>query len=91
MARPAFVYFYRLDCDECAETSPIIDAASESAFTAIRLNTRAPGNNRERIYAFFDAYNVPDNRRMVPIIFLPDTYLSGEDEIRSYFSTYTLP
>ncbi|GHU90425.1 hypothetical protein FACS189476_10500 [Spirochaetia bacterium] len=90
-ARQTFVYFYRLDCDECAATSPLIDAASQSAFTVIRLNTRAPGNNRERIYAFFDAYNVPDDRRMVPSIFLPDTYLSGEDEIRSYFSTHTLP
>ncbi|GHT60107.1 hypothetical protein FACS1894109_17240 [Spirochaetia bacterium] len=90
-ARPAFVYFYRLDCDECAATTPLIDAVAQSAFTAIRLNTRAPGNNRERIYAFFDAYNVPDDRRMVPIIFLHDTYLAGEDEIRSYFSTHTLP
>ncbi|MDR2631135.1 MAG: hypothetical protein LBC60_09450 [Spirochaetaceae bacterium] len=42
----------------------------------IRINTRS-GNNSERVTAFFDRYQVPDEDRMVPIIFLADSYLAG--------------
>jgi hypothetical protein len=82
------VYFYRITCPECGQVTPIIDAlpkavlvnGRERPLDVIRLNTRS-GNNGERIAAFFEAWQVPDNDRMVPIVFFSDSYLAGFDAI----------
>ena len=46
----------------------------------IRLNSRED-NNRERIYALFEAYGVPEDDQMVPIVFFRDGYLAGGSSI----------
>ena len=84
------VYFYRIVCPECAQVTPIIDALSDTVIVngrqrpldIIRVNTRS-GNNGERVSAFFEAWQVPDKDRMVPIIFFSDSYLAGFDAISS--------
>jgi hypothetical protein len=78
------VYFYRITCEECGAVKPLIDGLPETAavkegqapLDIIRINTRS-GNNGERIAAFFDHYQVPNEDRMVPIVFLEDRYLAG--------------
>ena len=82
------VYFYRITCPECNQTAPLIDSLPKSitvnntqkTLDIMRLNTRS-GNNNERIAAFFEAWNVPDKDRMVPIIFFSDSYLAGYNDI----------
>lgn len=82
------VYFYRITCPECAQVTPIIDAlprtiqvnGKERLLDIIRINTRS-GNNGERVIAFFEAWQVPDADRMVPIVFFSDSYLAGFDAI----------
>ncbi|MDR0730193.1 MAG: hypothetical protein LBF63_00880 [Treponema sp.] len=82
------VYYYRITCPYCAQVTPLIDALPETVLTAegerpldiIRINTRS-GNNGERIAAFFEEWQVPDEDRVVPIIFFPGSYLSGDDAI----------
>ncbi|MDR2375430.1 MAG: hypothetical protein LBD96_03220 [Treponema sp.] len=82
------VYYYRITCPYCAQVSPLIDALPKTVLTAngerpldiIRINTRS-GNNGERIAAFFEAWQVPDEDRVVPIVFFPASYLSGDDAI----------
>jgi thiol-disulfide isomerase/thioredoxin len=82
------VYFYRITCPECAQTTPVIDAlpktvivnGRERPLDIIRINTRS-GNNGERVSAFFEAWQVPDRDRMVPIVFFSDSYLAGIDAI----------
>lgn len=84
------VYFYRITCDECIETKPILEAlpqslsinGTDSAVKIYPLNTRT-GSNGERIRALFKKYNVPQEDQMVPIVFLRSTYLSGYDKISS--------
>ena len=84
------VYFYRITCPECAQVTPIINDlpktvsvnGREQALDIIRINTRS-GNNSERVAAFFEAWQVPDKDRMVPIIFFSDTYLAGIEAISS--------
>jgi hypothetical protein len=46
----------------------------------IKINTRS-GNNGERITAFFDAYQVPDEDRVVPIVFTASGYYAGLERI----------
>lgn len=82
------VYYYRITCPYCAQVTPLIDALPKTVVTAggerpldiIRINTRS-GNNGERIAAFFEAWQVPDEDRVVPIIFFPGSYLSGDEDI----------
>lgn len=82
------VYFYRIICEECNRTKPLIDAIPDTiaidgrwlSVDVVRVNTRS-GNNRERAAAFFEYYQVPDEKRMVPIVFFSNAYLAGFDEI----------
>ena len=83
------VYFYRIVCPFCETVNPIInelpktvklDDGREVPLDIIRVNTRS-GNNNERIAAFFDKYQVPDDLKTVPIIFFPGTYINGSENI----------
>jgi hypothetical protein len=82
------VYFYRITCQECAKVTPLVNELPSTVsvngqqlpLDIVRINTRG-GNNGERVTAFFDAYNVPDEDRMVPIIFFSDSWLAGVDNI----------
>lgn len=84
------VYFYRITCEECAQTAPVMDALPEAVVLGsrevpvnlIRINTRS-GNNGERVNAFFAQYDVPDADRMVPIAFTADQYFAGFEAISS--------
>lgn len=86
--RVTAVYFYRITCPECAKVTPLIDAlpgtvlvdGKEQPVDVIRINTRS-GNNGERVAAFFEAWNVPDQDRMVPIVFFAGSYLAGHEAI----------
>lgn len=86
------VYFYRITCDECNEAKLVIDALPETVsvngrklkLNVIRINTRS-GNNGERISAFFEMYNVPDEERVVPIVFTADAYFAGIEAISGDF------
>jgi hypothetical protein len=83
------VYFYRVICGECAEAKPYVDGLPESVringkqipVDIVRINTRS-GNNGDRVLAFFDAYDVPDEDRMVPIVFTAAGYYAGADAIK---------
>jgi hypothetical protein len=98
----ALVYFYRTTCPECAQVTPIIDAlpgtvsvnGRERPLEIIRINTRS-GNNSERVAAFFEAWQVPDQDRMVPIVFFSDSYLAGFEaisgELRQNLSRNPIP
>jgi thiol-disulfide isomerase/thioredoxin len=84
----SMVYFYRTTCEECGKVTPFIDSLPENirvdgkalSLDVIRINTRS-GNNSERIAAFFEQYQVPDEDRVVPIVFLADTYLAGYEAV----------
>lgn len=82
------VYFYRITCEECGQTKPVIDELPQEIevdggmvpVDVVRFNTRS-GNNGDKIAAFFAAYNVPDEDKLVPIVFLADEYLAGYEQI----------
>lgn len=87
------VYFYRTTCDECNQVKPIIDQLPKTVevdgklinVDLIRINTRS-GNNGDRIAAFFDKYQVPDEDRMVPIVFTATGYYAGIEKISEQLS-----
>lgn len=103
----SLVYFYRLVCEDCIKLEPfLIDLPTDinsgdqkKELNIIRLNTRS-GINSKRIMSMFEAYNVPDQDRVVPIIFLADSYIAGYENIinkldgeleSNYTSTFAWP
>jgi len=84
------VYFYRVICPACEELIPVFENylpqyveinGRQVPVDVIRLNTRS-GNNRDRLLAFLDAYNVPNHQRSVPMIFTSYGFYHGPDNIR---------
>lgn len=88
--KATLLYFYRITCEECGQTAPVIDALPAAVTVdgrkveveILRINTRS-GNNGERITALFEAYQVPQEDQKVPIVFLAQGYLAGYDAIFS--------
>jgi thiol-disulfide isomerase/thioredoxin len=84
----SMVYFYRIVCPYCEKVAPVINDlpktlninGAQVPLDIIRINTRS-GNNNERVGAFFDHYQVPDDDRKVPIVFFASGYLSGVEPI----------
>ena len=84
------LYFYRLTCEECGRTGPVIRALPESVEVAgkavpvqlLNYNTRS-GRNGDKLRLLFEAYEVPSEDQMVPILFIGDHYLAGYDAIAS--------
>lgn len=82
------IYFYREDCQECIDLQPFMDKISGQTeeegeladFRLISLETRTDDNG-DVIRALFGQYEVPDEDQMVPIVFLKDTYLAGQEPI----------
>lgn len=91
----SIVYFYRIVCEECIETKEAVIDRLPETITAdgvtypqqvVRINTRS-GRNSEVIQAFFEAYNVPEEDQMVPIVFTAEGYLAGYDAISANLLT----
>lgn len=82
------VYFYRIVCPACMTIADDIAAIPDSVLVGgretpvnlVTFNTRS-GNNVERVLAFFEYYNVPEDMQRVPIIFTADGFYTGEEEI----------
>lgn len=82
------VYFYRKDCQECMDMKEFWEVFpetfmlddTEEAVRFIRIETRTEENGA-LIRKLFDAYEVPEEDQMVPIVFLADEYLAGQTVI----------
>ena len=83
------VYFYRLTCQECVETEEDLINALPQEVTVdgtaypvqvVKINTRS-GSNGDILQAFFQAYQVPEEDQMVPIVFTTQGYLAGYEDI----------
>jgi len=89
------VYFYRIVCPACQEVEPLLENLPREVSVdgryvtvdLVRINTRS-GNNRERVLAFFDAYNVPNEYRFVPIIFTATGFYTGPERIAQLLEDY---
>ena len=89
------VYFYREDCPECVDLAPFMDSLPETVqvggvslpLAQERLNSRE-GDNGDKIRELFEAYQVPEEDQMVPIVFVGSHYLAGAEEIEENLIPY---
>lgn len=81
------LYFYRIGCESCINITDTMLKIDESQVDILRFNTRS-GRNIDRLYVLFDKYQVLEEDRVVPIIFLNDTYLAGDEAINEFLLDY---
>lgn len=83
-------YLYVTACESCARAKAALDALPDSVqVTRGAYEFASPveviaidiGSDLGTAQALFDRFNVPDNKRTAPIVFLRDSYLSGADAI----------
>lgn len=82
------LYFYRKDCQECLDMEAFWEQFPETYQSGgveypcrlLNLESRTD-NNGDLIRQLFEKYQVPDEDQMVPIVFLKDRYLAGQQEI----------
>ena len=88
----AIVYLYVPACESCARAVKVLDALPESVtvtrgsvqfkspVTVARIDASAQTGTAN---ALFEAYAVPDDDRITPIVFFSDRYLAGADAIEA--------
>ncbi len=84
------VYFYTPACESCGRARAVLDSLPSSVSVKRGMETvqsdviiQAVDASRQPDLAdgFFSAYEVPDDERVTPIVFLGDRYLSGAEKI----------
>lgn len=76
-------FFYGIGCPHCATVEPFIEEIKPK-YPEVEFKTFEVYQNRDnalKLNTWFDSYNVPPNRRGVPIVFLNGRYLIGDTPI----------
>lgn len=85
-------FFYQEGCHICAEVQPYIEAL-QNTYPNVVIHTFeiTEGDNARILYDLFDAYQVPEDKRTVPIVFISNNYFVKmeiidflEEEIKSF-------
>jgi len=76
-------FFYGNGCPHCAQVESFINQL-EKGYPNLEINKFEIYTNRQNavlLNNYFDAYDIPDNQRGVPIIFIANKYLVGDKPI----------
>jgi len=83
-AQQACVYFfYGNGCPHCAKVEPFLEQL-EQKYNYLKIKKFEVYDNRENLLLlnnYFNAFNVPENNRGVPVVFLKNKYLVGDTPI----------
>lgn len=74
-------YFHVTACSSCLEVEKFLDTIQNKNIKINEYNISQP-ENLDLVKQYFDAYRVSEEDQSVPIIFIGDTYLSGEKTIK---------
>ncbi len=75
-------FFYGIGCPHCARVEPYIDELEKN--TNVHIHRYEIYQNRSNLLLllqYFENYNVPENQRGVPAVFVGDTYYVGDKPI----------
>lgn len=91
-------YLYVTACESCAKAKQVLDALPERATVTIgdysfesKLNIKPVdiGADTGLAYALFEAFNVPEEKQLAPIVFIGERYYQGAESIER-FLTYAI-
>jgi len=76
-------FFYGIGCPHCANVAPFLEKISNNYPQIIIYGLEIYQNqeNGMALLSMYKKYNVPQKEQGVPVIFLPDKYLSGDTPI----------
>ena len=95
----AMYYLYLTACESCAEAEKLLDALPEAVSvsrggytfeSAVRLTRVNINEAPEYAYALLNAYGVPDEDRLAPILLAGKGYWRGAESIQGFLN-YRLP
>ena len=79
-------FFYGEGCQHCARVEPIInnlEIQSQFPVSVQRFEIYNDRSNLVLLNKYFDAYNISENERGIPVVFLKDKYYIGDEPIIS--------
>jgi len=79
-------FFYGEGCQHCAKVEPVInnlEVQSQFPVTVQRFEIYNDRSNLVLLNKYFDAYNIPESERGIPVVFLKDKYYVGDEPIIS--------
>jgi cytochrome c biogenesis protein CcdA/glutaredoxin len=75
-------FFYGQGCPHCAKVEPYLSEIEQKYDLEIyRFEVYNNRSNLVLLQKYFDAYNVPQNQRGVPVVFISDNYFVGDRPI----------
>ncbi len=74
-------FFYGIGCPHCAQAETVITALEMSGVEIHEFEVYRNSTNAMVLNAFFDAYNVSDSSRGVPVLFYQDGFMIGDKPI----------
>ncbi|MBN2142860.1 hypothetical protein JW711_06035 [Candidatus Woesearchaeota archaeon] len=76
-------FFYGQGCQHCAKVAPFIEqlAAQHNELDVHTFEVYGDRENLVLLNEFFESYNIPDQDRGVPVVFIADHYLVGDAPI----------
>jgi cytochrome c biogenesis protein CcdA len=78
--KPCAYYFHGIGCPHCARADVVVDAVKDWA-DIYHFEIYYNRTNAELLNDYFEAYDVPMNRRGIPALFIGETYLIGDAPI----------
>jgi len=93
--RSLIYYLYVTACESCEKARRIIEELPETADVKIgsyafqselRVEKVDIGANTGLAFALFDAFNVPEEKRLAPIVFIGDRYYQGVESIGRFLN-----
>jgi len=82
---PTCVYFFHGDgCQHCAKAELSINNLEAQAKYPVEINRFEVYNNRSNLILlnhFFEKYNISDKDKGIPVVFIGNSYLMGDDQI----------
>ncbi len=78
-------FFYGEGCQSCAKVKPFIEKIEKERedVEIHKFEIYGTPKNRKLLNDFFDAYNVPKDKRWIPAVFTQDKWLTGPDDIKN--------
>ncbi len=75
-------FFYGNGCPHCARVEPLINQLTQRADVEVKqFEIYYDRDNVNLLQQYFNDYNVPENQRGIPVVFIGNTYLSGDTPI----------
>jgi len=86
-------YFYGMGCSACARVEPYIGQLEQKCaqLEVHRFEIYGNRTNLLHLNRYFDKYEVPQDQRIIPAVFISNSYLTGDKQISEHLEERVVP